>query len=70
MLGQEAAKLPKDKVSVLACGSGARAMEAYFKLKSIEQDFLPVFKKFYESEELRTCDACGNTLPTDSRYLA
>ena len=44
--------------------------EAYFKLESIEKDFLPVFKTFYESEELRTCDACGNMLPTDSRYLA
>ena len=44
--------------------------EVYFKLESIEKDFLPVFKTFYESEELRTCDACGNTLPTDSRYLA
>ncbi|MEC8627600.1 MAG: 3-hydroxyanthranilate 3,4-dioxygenase [Bacteroidota bacterium] len=44
--------------------------EAYFKLESIEKDFLPVFKTFYESEELRTCDACGNMLPTDSRDLA
>ena len=44
--------------------------EAYFKLESIEKDFLPVFKTFYESEELRTCDACGSMLPTDSRYLA
>lgn len=33
-----AAKLPKDKVSVLACGSGARAMEAFYKLKDEKQD--------------------------------
>lgn len=30
---QLAAKLPEDKISILVCGSGARAMEAYFKLK-------------------------------------
>lgn len=33
-----AAKLPKDKVAVFVCGSGARAMEAYFKLKDAEVD--------------------------------
>lgn len=30
---QLAAKLPNDKISILVCGTGARAMEAYFKLK-------------------------------------
>lgn len=35
---QLAAKLPGDKVSVLVCGSGARAMEAYFKLKDAGKD--------------------------------
>ncbi len=33
-----AAKLPKGKVSIFVCGSGARAMEAYFKLKDAKQD--------------------------------
>lgn len=33
-----AAQLPKGKVSVFACGTGARAMEAYFKLKDEKQD--------------------------------
>lgn len=35
---QLAAKLPKDKVSIFVCGSGARAMEAYFKLKDGGKD--------------------------------
>ncbi len=30
-------KLPKDKVAIFVCGSGARAMEAYFKLKDGKQ---------------------------------
>ena len=28
-------------------------------LGDIERDFPPVFDRFYGSEELRTCDACG-----------
>lgn len=32
------AKLPKGKVSIFLCGSGARAMEAYFKLKDAKLD--------------------------------
>ena len=35
---QLASKLPDDKISILVCGSGARAMEAYFKLKDAGQD--------------------------------
>ena len=29
--------------------------EEYFHLTNIEKDFLPVFKKFYSDEKLRTC---------------
>ena len=43
--------------------------EAYFELHNIETDFLPHFKTFYGSEEMRTCTNCGETLPTDSRYV-
>jgi len=35
---QLAAKLPDDKIAVLVCGSGARAMEAYYKLKDAGKD--------------------------------
>jgi len=43
--------------------------EEYFKLDSIEKDFLPVFKKFYASEELRTCDSCGTMMEVDERFV-
>jgi 3-hydroxyanthranilate 3,4-dioxygenase len=42
--------------------------EVYFPLSDIEQDFLPRFKEFYASEELRTCDSCGHVMETDPRF--
>ncbi|AZQ43239.1 3-hydroxyanthranilate 3,4-dioxygenase [Nonlabens ponticola] len=42
--------------------------ETYFKLDDIEKDFLPRFKEFYLSEELRTCDVCGTVMETDERF--
>ena len=43
--------------------------ETYFKLDDIEKDFLPRFKEFFESEELRTCDVCGTVMETDERFV-
>lgn len=43
--------------------------ETYFHLDDIEKDFLPRFKKFYESKELRTCDKCGEVMETDERFV-
>lgn len=43
--------------------------EEYFPLQSIENDFLPVFRKFYASEELRTCDKCGTVMEQDPRFV-
>ncbi len=40
-----------------------------FELKNIETDFLPHFKHFYGSEELRTCDNCGHVMETDPRFV-
>ena len=40
-----------------------------FTLKNIEDDFLPRFKKFYGSEETRTCKSCGYIMESDSRYV-
>jgi rhodanese-related sulfurtransferase len=51
-----AAKLPKDKVVILVCGSGARAMEAYFKLKDAKLD---VSKILYLDANIK-CDAANN----------
>ncbi|MDA9121260.1 3-hydroxyanthranilate 3,4-dioxygenase [Flavobacteriales bacterium] len=42
--------------------------ETYFPLTNIEKDFLPRFKEFYGSEELRTCKSCGHTMETDPRF--
>lgn len=42
--------------------------EEYFTLEDIENDFLPVFRRFYGSEELRTCDQCGHQMETDPKF--
>lgn len=42
--------------------------EVYFELNDVEKDFLPHFKTFYNSEELRTCNKCGHTMETDPRF--
>jgi 3-hydroxyanthranilate 3,4-dioxygenase len=42
--------------------------ETYFELQNIEKDFLPRFKEFYGSENLRTCDKCGEVMEVDDRF--
>ena len=42
--------------------------EVYFELHDIEQDFLPHYQHFYNSEDLRTCVKCGTVMETDPRY--
>ena len=43
--------------------------EVYFELTDIETDFLPHFKHFYNSEELRTCDNCGTVMEADPKFV-
>ncbi|UXX80845.1 3-hydroxyanthranilate 3,4-dioxygenase [Reichenbachiella carrageenanivorans] len=43
--------------------------DAYFYLTNIEKDFLPRFKEFYASEELRTCKNCGHVMEVDTRFV-
>ena len=43
--------------------------DTYFELTNIEKDFLPRFREFYGSEELRTCDSCGHVMETDPRFV-
>ena len=43
--------------------------EKYFPLTNIENDFLPVFKEYYASEDLRTCNSCGHVMEADSRFV-
>ena len=43
--------------------------DTYFPLTNIEKDFLPRFKEFYASEDLRTCSNCGHVMETDERFV-
>lgn len=43
--------------------------EVYFELNNIEKDFLPHFKHFYQSLELRTCVKCKTVMESDSKYI-
>ena len=43
--------------------------EVYFPLNDIEEDFLPHFDHFYNSEELRTCDKCGTVMEADPKFV-
>jgi 3-hydroxyanthranilate 3,4-dioxygenase len=43
--------------------------EFKFPLQDIEHDFLSRFRKFYASEELRTCDNCNHVMEVDERFV-
>ncbi|MFN3917426.1 MAG: 3-hydroxyanthranilate 3,4-dioxygenase [Flavobacteriales bacterium] len=43
--------------------------ETYFILDNIEKDFIPRFREFYGSEELRACNKCGHIMETDPRFV-
>ena len=43
--------------------------ETYFPLSDIEKDFLPRFKEFYGSPDLRTCKSCGHVMEADPRFV-
>ncbi|MEM9050809.1 MAG: 3-hydroxyanthranilate 3,4-dioxygenase [Bacteroidota bacterium] len=43
--------------------------ESYFELENIEKDFIPRFRKFYGSKDLRTCNNCGTVMETDPRFV-
>ena len=43
--------------------------EEYFQLTDVEKDFLPVFKRFYSDEKLRTCPKTGEVMEVDEKYL-
>ena len=58
----------KDGLMWFSNKENALLYEEYFHLKNIEKDFLPVFKKFYSSEKLRTCPVSGEVMEADERY--
>ena len=43
--------------------------DTYFPLTNIEKDFIPRFKEFYASKDLRTCNECGTEMDTDPRFI-
>jgi 3-hydroxyanthranilate 3,4-dioxygenase len=43
--------------------------ETYFPLTNIEKDFIPRFKTFYASKDLRTCKNCGHEMESDPRFV-
>jgi 3-hydroxyanthranilate 3,4-dioxygenase len=58
----------KDGLMWFSDKENALLYEEYFHLTNIEKDFLPVFKKFYSSEKLRTCPVSGEVMEADERY--
>jgi 3-hydroxyanthranilate 3,4-dioxygenase len=43
--------------------------EVYFKLDNIEKDFIPRFREFYASKELRICKSCATEMEADKRFV-
>jgi 3-hydroxyanthranilate 3,4-dioxygenase len=43
--------------------------EVFFELNDIEKDFLPHYRHFYNSLDLRTCDNCGTVMETDPKFI-
>ncbi len=59
----------KDGLLWFCDNCNAKLFDEYFVLNSIEKDFIPVFRKFYASEELRTCKECGTVMEVDERFV-
>jgi 3-hydroxyanthranilate 3,4-dioxygenase len=52
------------------CDSCNTPLKSYkFKLENIEKDFIPRFKEFYASEDMRTCSNCGHVMEVDPRFV-
>ena len=58
----------KDGLMWFSEKENALLYEEYFHLKNIEQDFLSVFKKFYNDKKLRTCPISGEIMEADPRF--
>ena len=61
----------KDKDGLMWFSEKANELlyEEYFHLTNIEKDFLPVFKRFYSNEKLRTCPKTGEVMDIDERFV-
>jgi 3-hydroxyanthranilate 3,4-dioxygenase len=67
----ERKRLPHEKDGLLwfceQCNT--KLYEEFFTLQNIEQDFPPVFDRFYSSREHRTCKSCGHVNPAPAKYV-
>ncbi len=43
--------------------------QVHFELHDIEKDFLPHYKNYYSSLDLRTCKKCGHVMETDPKFV-
>jgi 3-hydroxyanthranilate 3,4-dioxygenase len=43
--------------------------EYIFHLENIEKDFIPRFREYYSSLDLRTCKKCGSVMEADPRFV-
>lgn len=59
----------KDGLMWFSDKANVKLYEEYFHLTNIEKDFLPVFKKFYSDEKLRTCPETGEIMEVDERFV-
>jgi len=59
----------KDGLIWFSDTANAKLYEEYFHLTNIEKDFLPVFRKFYGDEKLRTCPVTGEVMEVDPRFV-
>jgi 3-hydroxyanthranilate 3,4-dioxygenase len=62
-------KSDKDGLMWFCDKCNTKLHDTYFKLTDIEKDFLPRFKEFYGSKEMRTCPNCGNVMEVDERFV-
>jgi 3-hydroxyanthranilate 3,4-dioxygenase len=62
-------KTNKDGLMWFCDNCNNKLHETYFPLEDIEKDFLPRFREFYGSLELRTCSKCGHVMETDKRFV-
>lgn len=59
----------KDGLMWFSDTANALLYEEYFHLTNIENDFLPVFKRFYSNEKLRTCPVTGEIMEVDEKFV-
>ena len=69
VIEKKRAKEHKDGLMWFSDTANALLYEEYFQLTNIEKDFLPVFKKFYSDEKLRTCPVTGEVMDVDERFV-